>query len=40
MLQNATTAQREKAIQMAAALLSKRAEREAKGETVDLTTKR
>jgi hypothetical protein len=37
MLNKLTPAQREKAIQVAAALLNKRAEREAKGGTVDLT---
>jgi hypothetical protein len=39
MLKNATPAQRQAAVKMAAALLNKRAEREAKGGTVDLTEK-
>lgn len=39
MLNKLTPAEREKAIKVAAALLNKRAEREAKGGTVDLTKK-
>ncbi|MEY4764322.1 MAG: hypothetical protein RI907_995 [Pseudomonadota bacterium] len=39
MLSKLTPAEREKAIKVAAALLNKRAEREANGGTVDLTKK-